>query len=109
MLPPHLCRGSTELKEPRKAGPEFDEEQQGSEHSASSSPRWAQARGLRLAVFSRFSGLVMGTIFLMFWLAHVHSGQAALQRSAVERVLMRLGEWAIGRWGFENGLDELER
>nr|WP_294697150.1 DUF6766 family protein [uncultured Friedmanniella sp.] len=69
--------GSTESKEPGKAGPESDEEQKVGEHAEADSPRWAKAGGWRLAIFSRSLGVVMGTIFLLSWLAQSIAGRAA--------------------------------
>ena len=70
-------RGSTESKEPDKAGPESDEDQKAGEYADPDSPRWAGAGGLRLALFSRSLGLVMGSIFLLSWLAQSIAGRAA--------------------------------
>ena len=70
-------RGSTESKEPDKVGPESDEDQKVGEYADADSPRWARAGGLRLALFSRSLGLVMGSIFLLSWLAQSIAGRAA--------------------------------
>ena len=70
-------RGSTESKEPDKVGPESAEDQKVGRYADPDSPRWARAGGLRLALFSRSLGLVMGTIFLLSWLAQSIAGRAA--------------------------------
>lgn len=70
-------RGSTESKELDKVGLESDEDQQVREHAESGSPRWARVGGWRLAVYSRSLGLVMGTIFVLSWLAQSIAGRAA--------------------------------
>lgn len=72
-----IQRGSTESKEPGSAGRESDEDQRVGEHADRDSPRWATAGGWRLAVFSRSLGLVMGSIFLLCWLAQSIAGRAA--------------------------------
>ena len=70
-------RGSTESKEVDKAGRESDEDQRVGQHADQDSPPWARAGGWRLAVLSRSLGLVMGTIFLLSWLAQSIAGRAA--------------------------------
>ncbi|KAF4407625.1 MULTISPECIES: DUF6766 family protein [Streptomyces] len=70
-------RGSPESKSPGREGRESDEEQYAGEHAAADSPRWASAGGTRQWVFSRSLGLVMGTIFVLSWLAQSLAGAAA--------------------------------
>lgn len=70
-------RGSPESKELDKAGRESDKEQKVAEFSTDDSPAWARVRGWRLWVYSHSLGLVMGTIFLLSWLAQSISGAAA--------------------------------
>jgi hypothetical protein len=70
-------RGSTESKELGQSGRESDEKQQVGDHSGTDSPGWARAGGLRLAVYSRSLGLVMGTVFLLSWFAQSIAGRAA--------------------------------
>lgn len=69
-----IQRGSPESKPPRRIGLETDEEQQLGAHSTSDSPKWARAGGWRTAVFSNSLGLVMGTLFLLSWLAQSIAG-----------------------------------
>ncbi len=47
------------------------------EHAREDSPRWAAYSGWRQAVHSRSLGLVMGSIFLLSWLAQSVTGCAA--------------------------------
>ncbi|WP_043627544.1 DUF6766 family protein [Nonomuraea candida] len=70
-------KGSPESKEPHKAGAESDEDQQIGRYADADSPAWARVRGIRLWLFSNSLGLVMGTIFLLSWLAQSVAGQAA--------------------------------
>lgn len=70
-------RGSPESKKPEEAGRESDEDQKVAEHSTDASPAWARVRGWRLSVYSRSLSLVMGSIFLVSWLAQSIAGQAA--------------------------------
>jgi len=72
-----LQRGSTESKEMDKAGHESDREQKVGRYAKDDSPVWARAGGWRTAVYSRSIALVMGTIFLLSWLAQSVAGWAA--------------------------------
>ena len=70
-------RGSSESKELDKVGRQSDEEQQLGNHASADSPLWARAGGVRLALYSRSLGLVMGLIFLLSWTAQSIAGRAA--------------------------------
>jgi len=70
-------RGSTESKEPGSSGPESEEDQQMGEHAPPDAPRGATVGGLAGLLYSRSLGLVMGTIFLLSWLAQSVAGRAA--------------------------------
>ncbi|PZG18867.1 hypothetical protein C1J01_13720 [Nonomuraea aridisoli] len=70
-------KGSPESKEPHAAGAETDERQQIGPYSDEDSPKWARVKGPRLWLFSNSLGLVMGTIFVLSWLAQSVAGQAA--------------------------------
>ncbi|MEV1168667.1 DUF6766 family protein [Nonomuraea sp. NPDC049784] len=70
-------KGSPESKDVKEAGAESDERQRIGAYAGSGSPRWAGARGLRLWLFSNSLGLVMGTVFVLSWLAQSVAGQAA--------------------------------
>jgi len=48
------------------------------EHAHDDSPAWARARGLRLTLYSRSLGLVMGLVFVLSWLAPSIAGQSEL-------------------------------
>jgi hypothetical protein len=70
-------RGSPESKPVHQLGRESDRDQQTGRHVTDGSPAWAKAGGWRTAVFSRSLGLLMGTIFLLCWLAQSIAGWAA--------------------------------
>ncbi|WP_081237269.1 DUF6766 family protein [Streptomyces viridosporus] len=88
-----LQRGSPESKGLGRAGTESDEDQMVGEHAADDSPRWAAARDWRTAVYSRSLGLVMGTIFLLSWLAQSVTGVAAYDEQQL-RQLQAPVSWA---------------
>lgn len=67
-------RGSPESKRVGDQGIGTDAEQKVGEHSDADSPAWAQARGLRLTLFSNSLLIVMGAIFLLSWLAQALAG-----------------------------------
>jgi hypothetical protein len=70
-------RGSSESKDVEKAGIETDEEQLVGPHARDDSPRWARFGDWRTGLFSRSLGIVMGTIFVLCWLAQSVAGWAA--------------------------------
>jgi hypothetical protein len=70
-------RGSPESKELDQPGRESDEEQLVAEHATDGSPSWARVRGPRLSVYSHSLSLVMGTVFLLSWLAQSITGTSA--------------------------------
>jgi hypothetical protein len=70
-------RGSGESKDIEKVGTESDEDQLVGEHARADSPKWARYQDWRGALFSRSLGLVMGTIFVLSWLAQSVAGWAA--------------------------------
>lgn len=72
-----LQKGSPESKELDKPGRESDADQMVGPHATGTSPAWARVGGLRHALFSHSLGLVMGTIFLLSWLAQSVTGVAA--------------------------------
>lgn len=67
-------RGSPESKDPGDEGPGSDADQLVGRHARGDSPRWARAGGWRQAVYSNSLLLVMGTIFLLSWLAQSLGG-----------------------------------
>jgi hypothetical protein len=70
-------RGSSESKKPGEEGPESDKEQKIGRHADEDSPLWARTGGLRTAVFARSLGLLMGTLFVLTWVASSVAGWAA--------------------------------
>ncbi|GAA1866027.1 hypothetical protein GCM10009751_25220 [Myceligenerans crystallogenes] len=77
-------RGSPESKQPGDEGLGTDEEQLIGEYARDDSPAWARVRGLRLWLLSNSLLLVMGTIFLLSWLAQALAGhRVANQESAL--------------------------
>ncbi|MBO0810903.1 MAG: hypothetical protein J2P23_02525 [Microlunatus sp.] len=72
-----LQRGSSESKELGEGGHESDQDQQVGAYATDRSPAWARAGGWRLAIYSRSLIMVMGTIFLLSWLAQSIAGRAA--------------------------------
>jgi hypothetical protein len=71
-----LQRGSPESKELDKAGLESDEDQRIGEHADARSPRWARVGGLRTRLYSNSLLIVMGTIWVLSWLAQAIAGRA---------------------------------
>lgn len=70
-------RGSPESKHLDKTGPESDEAQRIGAHAREDSPRWASADGWRRLLYSRSLGIVMGSFFLLSWLAQSVAGVAS--------------------------------
>ncbi|MGV9302950.1 MULTISPECIES: DUF6766 family protein [unclassified Nonomuraea] len=91
-------RGSPESKEVGKEGGESDEDQMMGRHAQPESPNWATAGGWRSAVFSNSLGWVMGTIFVLSWLAQSVAGLAAnnSERLAELRDPQDWGAYVIG-------------
>ncbi|MDQ0906207.1 hypothetical protein QFZ22_002192 [Streptomyces canus] len=81
-----LQRGSPESKKMHKAGRESDQDQQVGQYAHRNSPRWAGAGGPRQALYSHSLGLVMGTIFVLSWLAQSISGVAAYNEEQLRRL-----------------------
>jgi hypothetical protein len=81
-----LQRGSPESKELDKAGQESDKDQKVGEYADERSPRWAAVGGLRTTILSWSLALVMGTIFLMSWLAQSIAGRVAYNETRLERL-----------------------
>jgi hypothetical protein len=70
-------RGSAESKDIEKVGPESDQDQKTGAFARDDSPAWARHQDWRGALFSRSLGIVMGTIFVLSWLAQSVAGWAA--------------------------------
>ena len=77
-------RGSPESKKPGDEGLGTDEEQAVGEYARPDSPRWVRAGGLRLWLYSNSLLLVMGTIFLLSWLAQSLGGHVVANEEAAE-------------------------
>jgi hypothetical protein len=76
-------RGSPESKEPGEEGTESDADQKVGSSARAGSPEWAKAGGWRTRVFSNSLVLVMGTIFLMSWLAQSIAGVTAYNEQQI--------------------------
>jgi hypothetical protein len=84
-------KGSPESKELGKEGKESDKDQKVLEHAEKDSPEWAKVGGWRTAVYSRSLGMVMGTIFVLSWLAQAITGRAAYNRDQIQQLQDPLG------------------
>jgi len=78
--------GSPESKKPEEAGLESDEVQLVGEHAKDDSPDWAKAGDWKTGIFSWSLTLVMGTIFLLSWLAQSLAGRVAFNEERLERL-----------------------
>lgn len=67
-------RGSPESKKPGDEEPGSDEDQLVGAHARRDSPRWARHGGWRTVVYENSLLLVMGTIFMLSWLAQSLTG-----------------------------------
>ncbi|MFF0429501.1 DUF6766 family protein [Streptomyces sp. NPDC004520] len=70
-------RGSPESKKVHEAGPESEQEQRMGDHARPDSPRWAGTKDWRQSLYARSLGIVMGTLFVLSWLAQSITGTAA--------------------------------
>jgi hypothetical protein len=77
-------RGSPESKKPGDEGPGTDEDQMVGEHAQPDSPSWAKARGIRQTLFSNSLLLVMGTVFVLSWLAQSLAGNVVMNSENAE-------------------------
>jgi hypothetical protein len=68
-------RGSPESKKPDQVGRESDADQKLGAYADARSPRWARVGGLRTVVFSNSLLIVMGTIWVLSWLAQSITGR----------------------------------
>ncbi|MBI5107031.1 MAG: hypothetical protein HZB46_18970 [Solirubrobacterales bacterium] len=69
-----IQRGSTESKEPGKAGRESDEDQQVGRHADADSPKWARVGGWRQRLYENSLLVVMATIWIASWFAQSVTG-----------------------------------
>ncbi|MFF0276940.1 DUF6766 family protein [Streptomyces sp. NPDC004330] len=79
-------RGSPESKKVHQAGTESEQEQRMGDHARPDSPRWAGTKDWRQAVYARSLGAVMGTLFVLSWLAQSISGTAAYNEQQLRRL-----------------------
>jgi hypothetical protein len=99
-----IQRGSTESKEPSKAGAEGDQAQKIGAHAQQNSPRWAKARGIKLWIYSNSLVLVMGLIFFLSWFAQSMTGWSEFNVEAAEHgeaTLSWLGYVGSSQFWFE--------
>jgi hypothetical protein len=75
-------KGSPES--PAHGGIGTDKEQKLGRHTVDDSPAWAKAGGIRTSIFSWSLTIVMGTIFLVSWLAQSIAGWAAFNETRLE-------------------------
>ena len=61
-----------------------DKEQKLGRYTQEDSPAWAKAGGMRTSIFSWSLTIVMGTIFLMSWLAQSIAGWAAFNETRLQ-------------------------
>ena len=71
-------RGSPESKKPGDEGPGSDQEQFVGAHAQPDSPEWARVGGMRQLVYSNSLLLVMGTVFVLSWLAQSLAGTVVM-------------------------------
>jgi hypothetical protein len=81
-----LQRGSPESKELDKAGRESDKEQKVGRYAQPDSPRWAATGDWRTQIYSSSLAIVMGSIFLLSWLAQSIAGWAAFNETRLQRL-----------------------
>lgn len=67
-------KGSPESKKPGEEGLGSDEEQLVHEHARADSPKWSRVRDWRHTLYANSLLLVMGTIFVLSWLAQSLAG-----------------------------------
>jgi len=85
-------KGSPESKKTEQRGLESDEDQMIGQYAQEGSPAWAKAGGWKTAVFSNSLGLVMGTIFILSWLAQSVTGFSAYAQEQLQN-LQDPGTW----------------
>lgn len=86
-------KGSPESKELAKRGPETDEDQLLGAYAKPNSPKWAKAGGRKTKVYASSLALVMGTVFLLSWLAQSIAGFSAYAADQLAN-LQDPGSWA---------------
>lgn len=86
-------KGSTESKPIGKQGTESDADQKLGRHTVADSPRWAKAGGWRTAIYSNSLLLLMGTIFLLSWLAQLVTGRIEYNAGQLDHQEAGLSLW----------------
>jgi hypothetical protein len=79
-------KGSPESKKIADVGTESERAQKVGEYSTDDSPSWARRTGWRLRVYSHSLVLVMGSIFVLSWLAQSVAGQVAYNEEQLRRL-----------------------
>jgi hypothetical protein len=79
-------RGSPESKSPDRTGVESDRGQPVGPHARPDSPGWAAAGGIRLKLYASSLGYVMGTVFVLSWLAQSITGVAAYDEQRLRQL-----------------------
>jgi hypothetical protein len=79
-----IQKGSPESKPPGSEGRESDKDQKVGQYATAHSPRLAAVGGLATKLYSRSLGLVMGTIFLICWLAQSVAGWASYNEQRIK-------------------------
>jgi len=79
-----IQRGSPESKKPGDEGTGTDEEQLVGDHARPDSPAWARVGGIRQTLFSNSLLLVMGTVFVLSWLAQSLAGAVVMSSENAE-------------------------
>jgi hypothetical protein len=77
-------RGSPES--PAHGGLGTDKEQKLGSHTVDDSPKWAKVGGARTAIFSWSLTIVMGSIFIVSWLAQSIGGWAAFNETRLQQL-----------------------
>jgi hypothetical protein len=78
-------KGSPESKKVEQIGLESDKDQRVGPHARDDSPAWAGAAGWRRVLLSNSLGLVMGTVFLLSWLAQSIAGVSAFNEEQLRQ------------------------
>ena len=105
--------GSTESKPVGEEGKESDKEQKLGKYTEPSSPPWAKTGGWRTALYSRSLGTLMGTLFLLTWVASSVAGWAAYNSEQLANHedtvswLSYLGEADFWNRSFQNWQSEM--
>lgn len=90
-------KGSPESKKPGDEGLGSDKDQLVREHALRNSPKWAKVSGWRHTLFSNSLLIVMGTIFILSWLAQSLSGLVVFNAEQVDhgQQVISWGEYLV--------------